>query len=98
MAKPLGKKPQTIKQWLDKSPEARVTRFELLRVIEGMHLLNKPELIEFMREYEKARRAHAWWRRLWRWFKSTIYERRTLQDLTAEQRDRVREELDAADG
>lgn len=98
MAKPLGKKPQTIKQWLDKSPERRVTRSELLRVIEGMHLLNKPELIEFMQEYEKARRARAWWRCLWRWFKTTIYERRTLQDLTPEQRERVRQELDETDG
>ena len=86
----------TIGEWLAQAPTARVTRNELMRVMEGM-VVTRPEIIDMFKDYERARRQHAWWRRLLRWIKSLIVrERQSVADLTPEQRELVAQELAAA--
>jgi hypothetical protein len=84
---------QTIGQWLEAAPNARVTRNELMRVLEGM-VVTRPEVIDMLRDYEQARRQHAWWRRLLRWIRGLFVQpKRSIEDLTPEQREALKKEL-----
>jgi hypothetical protein len=83
----------TIGQWLESAPEARVTRNELMRVMEGM-VVTRPEIIDMFRQYEEARRQRVWWRRLWRWLKSQVVKpQQSIEDLTPEQREALAKAL-----
>ena len=71
-----------------------------MRVLDGMDVMTKPQVIALLRDYEQMRR----WRRtkaLFRWI-ARLFRRgtegRSLADLSTQARQRVREELDRADG
>lgn len=75
-----------------------------MRWAEGMYLMTKPDVIDMLREYERLRH----WRRtklffdirrspVLAWIKGTMVEKRTMEDLNAVARARVRAELDRVD-
>jgi hypothetical protein len=88
----------TIAEWLDLGPNRPVSRSELLRVFEGFELVTRSQLMDALRGYERARRQRVWYRRLWRWIVQTVTRpAKHYADLTPEQRQHVREQLDAAE-
>jgi hypothetical protein len=91
------KKPKTIGEWYDIAPSAKVTRSELMMVLEGFGFLPAEEIGRMVQRALILERERKWYRRLWRWLKATIGVRQKLENLTPEARQRVREELDRAD-
>lgn len=89
----------TIAAWYKAAPEARVTRFELMRVIDGMALVNRPEVMQLLKDYDQMqaaiRRDRVWWRVWWRWIKGTMGRRQSLADLSPAARQLVQDQLDA---
>jgi hypothetical protein len=90
----------TIAAWYKAAPEGRVTRFELMRVIDGMALVNRPEVMQILKDYDQMqaaiRRDQVWWRVWWRWIKATMGRRQSLADLSPAARQQVQDQLDAA--
>jgi len=59
-----------------------------------MGFVTRNDVINMLRQYEQARRQHAWWRRLLRWIHGQFFaKKKTLADLTPEQREALRAEL-----
>ncbi len=89
----------TIAAWYKAAPEGRVTRFELMRVIDGMALVNRPEVMQLLKDYDQMqmaiRRDRVWWRVWWRWIKATMGRRQSLADLSPAARQHVQDQLAA---
>lgn len=91
------KKPMSIAQWHNNMPSAKVSRAELMRVLDGFDFIPREGVVIMFRDYDRIQKERRWYRRLWRWLKLTIYQKKTLADLNPSAREAVRQELDKAD-
>lgn len=91
------KKPTTIKEWYELGPSSKVTRAELMMVLEGFEFVPAQQIGEMMQRALVLDRERKWYRRLWRWIKVSIFKKQTLKDVSKDARDRIRAELDKAD-
>jgi len=88
----MPKKPATIKEWVENAPSSKVSRVELMRVLDGFGFIPREVVVGMFRDYDRIRHEMVWWRRLWRWIKLR-FKKKDLEDLTPEQRARVKHEL-----
>ncbi len=93
----IPKKPETIKEWVENAPSSKVSRVELMRVLEGFDFIPREGVVVMFRDYDRIRRQMQWYRRLWRWLKLKIPQKKTLADLDPSAREAVRQQLDQAD-
>ncbi len=94
---PTRKKPETIREWVENAPSSKVTRVELMRVLDGFGFIPREGVVVMFRDYDRIRRQMQWYRRLWRWLKLKIPQKKTLADLDPSAREAVRQQLDKAD-
>lgn len=88
------KRAKTIGEWYDLGPNSKVTRAELMMVLEGFGFVPAEELGKMIQAAFVLERERKWYRRLWRWLKVTVFTKQKLADLSPEARERVRQELD----
>lgn len=101
MSKPRIAAPQrrqpTIKEWHDNGPSSKVTRAELMKVLEGFEFVPAEEVARLIQNGIVLERNRAWYRRLWNWAKVTMWQKKTIADLSPAARAKVRAQLDQAD-
>jgi len=97
MKEQLPRRQLSIHDWYERGPSSKVSRKELLLVMEGFDFVPRDGIVAMFRDYDRIRIQMRWYRRLWRWLKLTIYHKKTLADLDPSAREAVRQELDKVD-
>jgi len=88
----MPRKTGTIRDWVDRGPSSKVSRAELMRVLDGFGFIPREGVVVMFRDYDRIRHELMWYRRLWRWIKLR-FKKKQLEDLTPEQRARVQHDL-----
>jgi len=91
------KKPQSIGEWYQLGPSSKVTRADLLMVLQGFDFIPAEQIGQLIQNALILERERKWYHRLWRWVKASIGTSKTLKDLSPAARAKVRAELDVAD-
>jgi len=93
MPKRAPQKPVTIRDWHDGMPSAKVSRAELMRVLEGFGFITRDEVAAMFRRERAERKWHI---RLWRWIKLR-FKKKNLEDLSPAVRQELQHKLSEID-
>lgn len=84
----------SIGEWHDQMPSAKVSRTELMRVLEGFDFISRDGVVIMFRDYERIRREMRWYRRLWRWLRGQFAKKKRVDELLDRRRQQEDELLD----
>lgn len=85
----------SIGDWHDSMPSAKVTRAELMRVLEGFDFISRDGVVIMFRDYERIRRQMRWYRRVWRWVTGRFAKKKPVDELLDRKQEQMEEEVDA---
>ncbi len=84
----------SIGDWHDQMPSAKVTRAELMRVLEGFDFISRDGVVIMFRDYERIRRQMRWYRRIWHWLKLLFERKKPIDELHDRKEQQQEEEVD----